>query len=141
MANTIPLLIARILLALIFIVSGASKFADISGTAGMIANAGLPAANLLAILAAIFEVVGGMAVLVGFQTRNVSYLLAAFCLFTGFAFHMGVIAVPGFSDAANAMLSQFNQVGFLKNLAMAGGFLSLAAAGAGKISVDARLAA
>ena len=127
MSNNHILLAARILLALIFILAGAMKFGGIEGTAGYIASVGLPAATLLAWLAAIFELVAGIAILVGFQTRNVAYLLAAFCIFTGFVFH--------FQPADQIQFTMF-----LKNLAMAGGFLALAVAGAGSLSVDGRKA-
>ena len=127
MSNNHILIAARILLALIFILAGAMKFGGIEGTAGYIASVGLPAATLLAWLAAIFELVAGIAILVGFQTRNVAYLLAAFCIFTGFVFH--------FQPADQIQFTMF-----LKNLAMAGGFLALAVAGAGSLSVDSRRA-
>ena len=127
MSNNHILLAARILLAIIFILAGAMKFGGIEGTAGYIASAGLPAATLLAWLAAIFELVAGIAILVGFQTRNTAYLLAVFCIFTGFVFHF-------------KPEDQFQFTMFLKNLAMAGGFLALAVAGAGSLSVDGRKA-
>ncbi|MFZ1774659.1 MAG: DoxX family protein [Rhizobiaceae bacterium] len=132
------LLAARILLSVMFILAGASKFADMSVTAGMISQAGFPAAMALAWIAAIFEVVAGLAVLAGFQTKIASWALAAFCVFTAFAFHSGPIAIPDFPDAANGLLSQFNQIMMMKNLAIAGGFLALSVAGAGAWSVDAR---
>ena len=125
MSNNHILLAARILLAIIFILAGAMKFGGIEGTAGYIASAGLPAATLLAWLAAIFELVAGIAILVGFQTRNTAYLLAVFCIFTGFVFHF-------------KPEDQIQFTMFLKNLAMAGGFLALAVAGAGSLSVDGR---
>jgi putative oxidoreductase len=136
--NNVILLAARILLSFMFIMSGAMKFGDIGGTAGMIAQAGLPAASALAFLAAVFEVVAGLAVLAGFQTKIASYLLAAFCVFTAFAFHSGPIAIPDFPEGANAMLSMFNQIMMMKNLTIAGGFLALSVAGPGAWSVDAR---
>lgn len=125
MSNSLQLLLARILLAFIFIMAGASKFGSMEGTAGYIASVGLPASTALAWAAAVFELVAGIAILAGFQTRAVSYLLALFCLFTGFVFHF---------DPADQM--QF--ISFMKNLAIAGGFLALATAGAGSYSVDAR---
>ncbi len=136
--NNIILLVARILLSFMFIMSGAFKFGDIGQTAGMITQAGLPAATALAWLAAIFEVAAGLAILAGFQTRIASYLLAAFCVFTAFMFHGSPINVPDFPEGANAMLSLFNQIMMMKNLAIAGGFLALSAAGPGAWSVDAR---
>lgn len=138
MSNSIPLLIGRILLAAIFIMSGLQKFGDIAGTAGYISSVGLPAGTALAWLAAIFETVAGIAILVGFFTTYAAWLLAAFCVFSGFMFHSGAIAIPDFPEGANAMLSMFNQIMLMKNLAMAGGFLALAIAGPGAYSVDSR---
>ena len=138
MNNNVTLLIARILLSFMFIMAGASKFPDMSQTAGMIANAGLPAPVALGYLAAIFEVAAGLAILIGFQTKIISYLLALFCLFTAFMFHMGPINVPDFPDAANGMLSTFNMIMMMKNITIAGGFLALSVAGPGSYSLDAR---
>ena len=126
MSNSLILLVARILLAFIFILSGWGKFFAIDGTAGYIASVGLPAATLLAWAAAIFELAGGIAILVGFRTREVAWALAAFSVFTGFAFH--------FNPA-----DQMQMIMFMKNLAMAGGFLALANAGAGAFSLDGRV--
>jgi putative oxidoreductase len=141
MPNKYVLLLARILLSVMFILSGQGKFHDGGATVGMIEQAGLPAAVLLGYLAGAFELLAGLAILVGLQTRIVAYLLAAFCVFTGFVFHAGAINVPGFPDVANQMLSIFNQIMFMKNLALAGGFLALASVGAGALSVDGRKAA
>ncbi len=129
MSNSISLLISRILLAVLFIPAGIQKFGAIEGTAGYISAMGLPAGTALAWLAAIFEVVAGIAILVGFQTRIASYLLAAFCLFTGYVFHYSAAA----GDASGMQM-----IMFMKNVAIAGGFLALAAAGAGAYSVDAK---
>ncbi|QKV19236.1 DoxX family protein [Oricola thermophila] len=126
MSNAITLLLARILLAVIFIMSGWGKLFAIDGTAGYIASVGLPAATLLAWAAAIFELVAGLAILVGFRTREAAWLLAAFCVFAGFVFHF-------------QPEDQMQMISFMKNLAIAGGFLSLAVAGAGTLSVDAKL--
>lgn len=138
MTNNFVLLVGRVLLAAIFIVSGLAKFGDIAGTAGYIASVGLPAAMPLAVLAAIFETLAGLAILAGFFTRHAAWLLAAFCVFTAFVFHGGAIAMPDFPDAANAMLTQFNQVMMMKNLTIAGGLLVLSIAGPGAWSLDAR---
>lgn len=138
MSNSIPLLLARILLAAIFIMSGLQKFGDIAGTAGYIASVGLPAGTALAWLAAIFETLAGFAILIGFFTTPAAWLLAAFCVFAGVMFHSGPIAIPDFPDGANAMLSMFNQIMLMKNLAIAGGFLALAISGPGAYSLDAR---
>ena len=127
MSTNIVLLIGRVLLSFMFILAGFQKFGDIAGTAGYISYAGLPAGTLLAWLAAIFEVVAGVAILVGFQAKNAAWLLAAFCVFTALVFH------NDFADMNNMLL-------FMKNLTIAGGFLALAVSGPGAISVDAKLA-
>lgn len=125
MSNDVILLIGRILLSVIFIMAGFSKFGDIAGTAGYIGSVGLPATTLLAWLAAIFELLAGVAILVGFQTRIFSWLLVAFCLFTAFVFHF-------------APADQIQMILLMKNLAIAGGFMALIVSGPGALSVDAK---
>ena len=141
MSNSVVILIARILLAAMFVFSGFGKLVDPSATAGMITGAGLPGATALAYIAGLFEVVTGLAVLIGFQTKIVAYLLALFCLFTAFMFHSGAINIPGFAPEANGLLTIFNGLMMWKNIAIAGGFLTLAAFGPGSISLDERRAA
>jgi putative oxidoreductase len=138
MQQNLAVLAGRILLALMFIISGYPKLLDPAGTAGMIAGAGLPAATALAYLAGIFELVAGLFILVGFKTRITAYLLAAFAVFTGLVFHSGTINVPDFPEGANGLLTMFNGLMMWKNITIAGGFLVLAAFGAGAYSVDAR---
>ena len=139
MSKSIIVLVARVLLALMFIASGFGKLTDPGMTAGMIQGAGLPAATALAYIAGAFELVSGLAVLVGFQTRIAAGLLALFCLFTAFVFHSGAINIPGFSPEANGLLTVFNGLMMWKNITLAGGYALLATVGAGEISVDARL--
>lgn len=115
--------LGRLLMSLIFILGGASKFGDLAGTGAYMQSAGVPAA--LAIPAAAFELLAGLAILAGWQTRIVAPLLAGFCVLTGLLFH------KNFGD-------QVQMVMFMKNLAMAGGFLILYANGAGAMSLDAR---
>ncbi len=138
MQQNAVVLIGRILLSLMFITAGFPKLLDPSGTAGMITGAGLPAATALAYLAGLFELVGGLFILVGFQTKITSWLLALFCVFTAFVFHSGAINVPDFPEGANGLLTVFNGLMMWKNITIAGGFLVLAAFGPGSISVDAR---
>lgn len=125
MNTATTLLIARILLAIIFILAGLNKFGNIAGTAGYIGSVGLPMGTLLAWGTAIFEVVVGIAILIGFQTKFASWLLAAFCIVSAAIFH------NNFGD-------QMQMILFMKNLAMAGGFLALSVSGPGSISVDSR---
>jgi putative oxidoreductase len=140
MSNSVLILIARILLSFIFILSGFGKLADPAATAGMITGAGLPAATALAYLAGLFELVAGLAILVGFQTKIAAWALAAFCVFTGVVFHSGTVAVEGWPDAALGWINTLNQIMLMKNITLAGGYILLAAFGAGSISVDARRA-
>ena len=125
MSPSVTLLVARVLLSGMFIMAGLQKFGGIEGTAGYISSVGLPASTLLAWLAAIFETLAGLAILVGFQTRASALLLALFCIFTALVFH------ANFADQMQMLL-------FIKNVTIAGGFLALAAHGAGAYSVDAR---
>ena len=108
--NMIVAAIGRILLSLIFIVSGASKLFDPAATEAMITGAGLPAG--LAIPTGAFELIGGIAIALGFMTRLFSILLAGFCLATALFFHRN------FTDPMQAAMA-------LKNVAIAGGFLCL----------------
>jgi putative oxidoreductase len=118
-------LVGRVLLASLFIPAGFAKLTAIGGTAGWFASIGLPAPTVLAVLAGLVEVVGGIAVLVGYQTRLAAIALAVFTLVAT------VIAHLDFSDQMQTLL-------FQKNLAVAGGFLALAAFGAGRLSLDGR---
>ncbi|MFM5885660.1 MAG: DoxX family protein [Novosphingobium sp.] len=117
--------LGRLLMAIIFILGGLSKFGDLAGTGAYMQSAGVPAA--LALPAAAFELLAGLAILLGWQTRIVAPLLAGFCVVTAALFH------TNFAD-------QVQMVMFMKNLGLAGGFLTLYAHGAGAMSLDARKA-
>jgi putative oxidoreductase len=128
-----PLLVARILLALMFVLSGISKLTGLEGTAGYIASVGLPAAQLLAIGAGVLEVVAGVLLIVGWQARWAALALAAFTLVATFLFH-NYWAMP--------KEQQFmQQLMFMKNMAIIGGLLFVFAFGAGSLSLDSRRAA
>lgn len=131
-------LIARILLSFIFIYSGFGKLVDPAGTAGMITGAGLPAATLLAYAAGLFELVTGLAILVGFQTKIAALALAVFCVFTALVFHSGTIAVPGWPEPALGWINALNSIMLMKNITLAGAYLLLVAFGPGAYSVDAK---
>jgi putative oxidoreductase len=125
-----PLLVARILLALMFVLAGISKLTGLEGTAGYIASAGLPAAQLLALGAGVLELVAGVLLIVGWQARWAALSLAAFTVVASLLFH-NFWAMP--------KEQQFmQQLMFLKNLAVTGGLLFVFAYGAGSLSVDAR---
>ena len=115
-------LIGRILLAAMFVDAGVSKIGAYAGTQGYMASAGVPGALLPAVIA--LEVLGGVALIVGFRTRIVAIALAAFTVVAAFIFH----SAP----------DQMQHVLFMKNLAITGGLLILASRGAGSWSLDAR---
>lgn len=102
--------IGRVLLALIFIISGAMKLTDISGTGTYMASVGLPSG--LALPAALFEIVGGLMIVFGVFTRLTALVFAAFCLVTALLFHRET------ADPIQAAMA-------FKNIAIAGGFLCL----------------
>ena len=129
MPNALLSLLGRALLSVVFIPAGLQKFGDIAGTAGYIQAGGLPAPTLLAWGSAILEVVLGICVLVGFQTKYAALLLAAFCLVTGVVFHYGM---------SNGGADMMQMIMFFKNIGLTGSFLTLAANGAGAWSVDAK---
>jgi len=125
MDRYIPI-VARILLSVIFIMAGLSKIGGGGeGTIAYMESMGVP--GILFWPAAIFEVIAGLAVLIGFKTKIFAFLLAGFCAVSALLFHM----VPG---------DQIQMALFMKNFAMAGGFLLLMHHGAGAISMDARVA-
>ena len=125
-------LVGRILLALIFITSGFAKIGGFEGTVGYIASKGLPMASVVAALTILVELGGGLAIAFGFMTRWAALALAVFSVLAALIFH-SYWGVP----ADQVMMQQIN---FWKNVAIAGGFLALAAFGPGAISVDAKRA-
>ncbi|AEH89555.1 DoxX family protein [Mesorhizobium opportunistum] len=123
--SSVTILLGRILLAVIFLLSGFGKLAAISGTAGYFGALGLPLPTVTAVIVGLIELLGGLAILVGFQTRIAAWVLAIFTVATG------LVAHTGWAD-------QMQMIQFLKNLAITGGFLLLASSGAGAYSIDAK---
>ncbi|WP_296476248.1 DoxX family protein [Roseinatronobacter sp.] len=123
MTNTTLLLVARIFLGLLFVVAGIGKLGDVAGFGGYMATGGIPA--VLAWPVVLFEIIAGLALIIGFQTRITALALAAFCVLSGLLYHF---------DPADQM--QMTQL--LKNLGLAGGYLALWVTGAGAWSVDAK---
>jgi putative oxidoreductase len=115
----------RVLIAVLFLLSGLSKIAAPEMTQGYIASAGLPAPFLGYLIAIIVEVGGGVLLVIGYRTRVVALVMAAFTLAAALAFH------HDFAD-------QNQMIHFLKNVAIVGGLLQVAAFGAGSFSLDAR---
>lgn len=131
LSNTFALL-ARILLVALFLPAGLSKIGGFEGTVGYIASAGLPLPSVAAAVAIVVEVVGPLALLVGFGTRIAALVLAVFTLVASVFFH-AFWAVP----ADQAFVQQLM---FMKNIGVVGGLLALVAFGAGRFSLDARRA-
>lgn len=120
--NNLYALLGRIGLSLIFILSGWTKLAAYAGTEQYMEAMGVPGALLPLVIA--LEIGGGLAVLAGVFTRSSALALAVFSLAAGVLFH---------ADLADQ--NQF--IHLMKNVAIGGGFLMLAANGAGAFSIDA----
>jgi putative oxidoreductase len=116
-------LVGRILLTLLFFVAGYQKLMNVPGTAGYFGKVGLPMPDLLVWIVIAIELVGGLLILIGWKTRVVAWIMAIFAVATAVVGHKFWIDP-----------SQATQ--FLKNLAITGGFLMLAYAGPGRLSVD-----
>ncbi|NNK31490.1 MAG: DoxX family protein [Xanthomonadales bacterium] len=118
--------VGRILISLIFIVSGFGKIAGYAGTQAFMESVGVPGQLLPLVIA--LEIVGGLAVALGWHARLAAFLLAGFSLLSGLIFH------ADFGD-------QMQMIMFWKNLGLAGGFLMIVLHGAGPWSIDNRRAA
>ncbi|MER8412246.1 DoxX family protein [Mesorhizobium sp. M1342] len=125
------LLLSRLLLAALFVPSGFQALSDIAGTTGYFAGLGLSLPTLAAWGTGLFELIAGLLILVGFQTRIAALLLAAFCIAAGFIGHYG-------QGGGDAMLAFLHQQMLMKDIAISGGFVALAMVGAGAWSVDGR---
>jgi putative oxidoreductase len=118
-------LIGRVLIGVLFLMAGLSKLSAPAATQGYIAAVGLPAPVAAYGVAVLVEVVGSVLLIVGFQVRIVAAVLAVFTLVTALFFH-------------NNFADQNQMIHFLKNVAILGGLLQVAAFGAGKLSLDNR---
>ena len=125
-------LVGRLLLAFVFIPAGLSKISGFAGTVGYISSVGMPLPSVSAVVAILVEVGCGIALLAGFQTRIAALVLAVFTLVASFFFH-NFWTLP----EAQQMMQQLM---FFKNIGIVGGLLTLAAWGAGALSVDAKFA-
>ena len=115
--------VGRVLLSLIFLWAGFGKIAGYAGTQGYMEKFGVPGDLLPLVI--LVEAVGGLAILIGWQTRWAALALAGFCVASAVLFHTDF--------GTKAQLIQF-----MKNLGLAGGFLVLAASGPGALSMDKR---
>ncbi|MCC2637243.1 MAG: hypothetical protein K0Q68_962 [Moraxellaceae bacterium] len=119
--NSVLILAARVLMAVIFITAGFSKLgAGYAGTAGYMESVGLPGALLPLVI--LLEIGGGLALVLGFQARLAALALAVFSIVSGVIFHGGA--------------DPMQQIMFMKNLALAGGLLAFTVFGAGRLSLD-----
>lgn len=123
--------LARVLLSFMFIMSGFQKITGYAGTQGYMEMMGVPGALLP--LAILVEVVGGIALLVGFQARIAALLLAGFAIVSGVLFHL----IPSFG-MEDAMAAQAQMISFMKNVTIAGGMLMVVSFGPGALSVNKR---
>jgi putative oxidoreductase len=123
-------LVGRVLLALIFVLSGLSKLGGFSGTVGYIQSVGLPAAQLLAVIAIIFELGGGLLLVLGWKARWGAAALFVFTFLAAVLFHAYWAAAPD-----QAMMQQIQ---FMKNITIMGGLLYVVVYGSGPLSLEKR---
>ena len=122
MIQNLILLLARVLLSAIFLQGGWNKLLAYSGMWPYFAKLGLPLPPAAWAVAVAVELGGGLLILAGYRTRLVAPVMAAFCVATAFIAHYH----PGDTG---------QMIHFMKNLAMAGGFLQLAVTGPGKLAI------
>jgi putative oxidoreductase len=115
----------RILLSALFVLSGLSKIGAYASTVAYMSAMGVTGGLLPVVIAT--ELLGGLAIAFGWKTRAAAFLLAGYTLLTAFVFH-------------NNFADQIQMIMFLKNVSIAGAFLTLLANGAGTLSLDHRFA-
>jgi putative oxidoreductase len=128
--NAFVLLASRMLLAAVFVVFGIRKAMAVAGTTKYFATLGLPMPEVMVWVVILVEIGGGLLLILGWQTRLAAWILAAFTVAATFAAHRfwefeGAQYVPQLTS-------------FMKNLAITGGLLLVAACGPGRLSVDKR---
>ena len=116
-------LAARICLCLIFLKAGISHILGFNSTVEMMTNNGLPLANILLIFTVIFQILGGISLLLGYKVKIGSILLIIFLIPATLVFH-------------NPLLDSSEINGFLKNIGLIGGLLMIIYSGAGALSLD-----
>ena len=119
----------RILLALIFILSGFGKITGYDGTAGYMASKGMPMIGVLLPLTILTNWAAASLLAVGFKARWAALLLAGFSILATLIFH-------NFWTVTDAMQHMNQQINFLKNVSIVGGMLMVFAFGPGQLSVD-----
>ena len=121
-------LLGRILLSVIFIVSGVEKITGFEGTAGYMASKGLPMVNVLLVLTIIIELGGGVMILVGWKARWGATAIFLFLIPVTLIFH------PFWNFEGQEMTQNF--INFFKNLAIMGGMLYIMTFGSGPLSLS-----
>jgi len=119
--SNIGALLARFGLSALFVLTGLSKIEYYDATAQYMASMGVP--GMLLPLVILLEVVGGIMIIAGLFTRLTAFAFAGFSVVSALLFHLQL------DDQTQFLM-------FYKNMAIAGGFLALAASGAGKFSLD-----
>lgn len=128
--QSVGILVGRILLGLIFLVSGVAKIGKFAGVAGFMSSKGIPASELLLAATIAIEVLGGLAIIVGWKARLAATAIFLFLIPVTLIFH-------GFWSAdAASFQNQLNH--FMKNLAIMGGMLYIALVGPGPLSLDGK---
>lgn len=123
-------LVGRVLLSLVFIISGISKIGGYATTVAYMESAGVPAAPFLLYAAVLLELGGGLSVATGFRARIGALVLFAFLVPVTYLFHFK----PAF-DANMNVIDRLQMVQILKNLAIMGGLLMIYGNGAGKFTI------
>jgi len=123
-------LLARLLMAALFLPAGISKIGGFAGTAGYIGSVGLPLPEVGAAIAILVEVIAPILLIIGLFTRPAALVLAVFTLVASVFFH-AYWSVPADQQFMQSLL-------FWKNIGVVGGLLAIAAFGAGAFSVDAK---
>lgn len=124
-------LVGRILLAFLFVPAGISKISGFTGAVGYAASMGMPLPSVAVGIGLLIELVGGLALLLGWGTRWAALALAFFTLVASFFFH-AYWSLPADQVGMQQLL-------FVKNVALTGGLLAFAAFGAGAFSIDLSL--
>ena len=122
------LLVGRLLLAAVFLVAGIRKAMAVAGSAGYFAKLGFPMPEVVVYVAIVIEIGGALMLIAGWKTRIAAWILAAFVVIATFMAHR----FWDFPDAQYA--NQMNH--FLKNAAIVGGMMFVAACGPGSLSAD-----
>lgn len=122
------LVIGRILLGLIFLISGVGKIGKFAAVAGFMSSKGIPMSELLLVGTIALEVFGGLAIIIGWKARWAAAAIFLFLIPTTFIFH------PFWNADPASYQNQLNH--FLKNLAIMGGMLYVVLLGSGTLSVD-----